>query len=137
MFLIFFFALAYSQNRCDDNGRVWASPCLSQDGTTCSTKYTWNVNPLTANFIGQPVKCEYNTTSSKCLDNSIYPCIPDCVLNPQAAIGPHHKIGGPNGKVCSDFTTQTDCAKYYVDDYGDRWCFWKNGACSTGPLCYN
>lgn len=87
----------------------------------CTNYYEFYYNTSTMKIIVSPAQCAQ--TSPFCSPGQS--CEPPC----------SPKIGGPNGKVCNDFTTQSDCQKFYANNGADKWCWWGLQS-SGGYFCY-
>lgn len=126
---IIFSLLSIAQSQCRENYIPSCSGVKNQ--YNCDRTYAITYNPSTGAITSGPSLCTWSASQLKCLTGGS--CDePSCVP----------KIGGPDGKVCNDFTNQADCAKYYADNGGDKWCYWgiqPNGVgfCYQGITCSN
>lgn len=123
LIFLLFISHTFAQSYCPSNKVLYCSDWLISQG--CSNYYQFNYDYNSAAY-GVPPKVCQNGSNGYCTLGTT--CMPSCLTR---------KIGGPNGKICSGFLIQTDCAKYYADHYGDKWCFWQGGVCWEGITCHD
>jgi hypothetical protein len=131
LLLFAFLSVINALNYCEiySNGNTKSTAnCADFGPSVCADYYNFSWNALTAvptNLYAKP--CKWN--GSTCVMDT-FNCMPSCLLR---------KTGGPSGQICSDFTTQTNCANYYADNSGDRWCAWNTATstCYEAVICHN
>jgi hypothetical protein len=99
--------------------RYDCSTVLVTSGCFKYFQFSWNTTTATPSPLSGPRMCKDPGTGSLVCVASSTTCEPSCLLA---------KTGGPSGKTCSQLT-QSQCANYYADNNGDRWCYYANGAC--------
>lgn len=93
----------------------------------CSNHYEFEYNRTTAVIETPAHYCRDSGVGDVCITGNEY-------------LLPCHmaKVGGPDGKICSNFTNQASCVRYYADDEGDRWCEWiDDSRCVGNTICHN
>lgn len=126
--LFFYFALLASGSYCPNARLGPTTDCSSVDVSLgCENFYMFQYDQTTAKVLIPPTLCIDSGRSSTC-SVSIFSCEPSCLLR---------KTGGPNKHVCSDFFFLEDCANYYADNGGDKWCEYVPGGCAEALTCHN
>lgn len=129
MFIIIFALITSALGDYCYNSLFRLTSCSSRPSSFGCVNYYQFSYDANAAYTSPPQLCANGPPGTACVATSTT-CTPPCYINPI-------KAGGPNGKVCSDFTLKADCVKWYADNNGDRWCYWSNNACHDGLVCWS
>lgn len=114
---------------------VFCAYCPSLRTTSCSSVYSTSGSgcAMFYEFTWDSATGFVSTSPKVCAGSGPGYCHDGAACEPPCSVG---KVGGPNGMVCSQFTS-SDCAKYYAyrfSEGADKWCVWVGGVGCTEPL---
>lgn len=114
-FIILTLVLLATATNCPSGTNSKVDSCASiSKHTGCTSYYEFVYDYTSAKVTADPRKCVSLAGSDPhCSADQSELCWPPCAPR---------KVGGIGGLICTQFFPQTNCANWYADNSGDRWC---------------